>query len=187
MKLTNALKVLFAAAAIVVLPSLASAQVNSVTDTEGDVSVDVQALQGITLLEEEDLYFGTIQPFSVAGEVTIVPDDPTPLYSNVIVVLNGNAGTWLVEGTKDAGYDITFPGGAAYTVDLNDGAGHLMTVKDFTTDSDALGDRILNGAPSDANPLRGSDRFNVGATLEVGPSQLAGHYAGFYTVTVSYN
>ena len=80
-----------------------------------------------------------------------------------------------------ASFDVTREPGQAYVITLPSSTtlssgGNTMTVDTFTHDAGA--------SPSLAG---GSDAFNVGATLNVGATQVAGTYSGTFAVTVNYN
>jgi hypothetical protein len=115
--------------------------------------------------------FGTMVPTGTAGTVTVTPAGAR---SSVNVDLLGGfpaAASFDVTGEGANTYSITLPSSATLT-----SGGNTMTVDTFTDDAGAT--------PTLAG---GSDAFNVGATLNVGATQVAGTYSGTFAVTVNYN
>ena len=82
------------------------------------------------------------------------------------------AAVFEVSGNGNAIYIITLPASATVTSGANS-----MTVDKFK--SNPLGTGTLDAT--------GNDSFTVGATLNVGASQVAGTYTGTFSVSVDYN
>ncbi len=115
--------------------------------------------------------FGTMLPTGTAGTVTVTPAGAR---SSVNVDLLGgvpSAASFDVTGEPAQTYFITLPSSTT----LSSG-GNTMTVDTFNHDAGAS-PRLIGGI----------DTFNVGATLNVGATQVAGTYSGTFAVTVNYN
>ena len=138
----------------------------------GTVDVTATILAPISIFAVGDMDFGTMTPTGTAGTVTVTPAGAR---SSVNVDLLGgvpSAASFDVTGDGNANYSITLPSSTT----LSSG-GDTMTVDTFTDDAGA----------SPILPSGGSDTFNVGATLNVGATQVAGTYSGTFAVTVHYN
>ena len=103
---------------------------------------------------------------SATGGVTFLPASPGTI----------TAASFNITGLANATYSITLPG-VATTID--DGLGNTMTVFPFTSTPTPTGTLSAGGAQT----------LTVGATLNVGASQVAGVYTSAtpFTVTVNYN
>lgn len=124
-----------------------------------------------------DMNFGNIAVSSAAGTVTLAPAG-TRTYTGGITLpnVNGTVSTakFNVTGEGTYTYAITLPS-SALTLTYS---GNTMTVTGFTSN------------PSGTGALTaGKQTINVGATLNVGASQVAGTYVSGtpFDVTVNYN
>ncbi len=134
-------------------------------------NVTITIAAPISISAVGDMDFGTMVPTGTAGTVTVTPAGAR---SSVNVDLLGGfpaAASFDVTGEGANTYSITLPSSATLT-----SGGNTMTVDTFTDDAGAT--------PTLAG---GSDAFNVGATLNVGATQVAGTYSGTFAVTVNYN
>ena len=137
-------------------------------------SASATIIEVISIEQEQDMYFGNIIADADGGTVTIGTDGSVT--NTGIDFPTGNEGTrqqaiFEVEGQDGVTYEIDLPASVTISDGTND-----MTVDGFTSDPDGTG--ALTG---------GTQNVNVGATLNVGASQVAGEYQGSFTVTVSYN
>lgn len=124
-----------------------------------------------------NLSFGTFVAAS-AGTVSVGADGSRAQSGGAFVLNQGSnvaaPAQFSVHGKANAVYAITLP--ADNTVLMSDGAGHVMTVKTFT--SNLSGMSILS--------KNGNGQFSVGATLSVSPQQARGSYTGTFSVIVNY-
>lgn len=111
---------------------------------------------------------------ATGGTITLTPDGVRSSTGGIILLGGGSATSAafsLTEsgtGTPLTWTSITLPSSAT----LSSG-GASMTLTNFTSNPDH---RFAAGAPE----------LSVGATLEVGPNQPAGNYAGAFSVSVNY-
>jgi hypothetical protein len=133
----------------------------------------------IGMTKTADLSFGNIVA-SAAGGTLVVSTSGGTTYTGVSAPSAAGtitAASFDVTGAAGMTYAITLPS----TFTLSDGASHSMSVGTFTdaAASGTLG--TLSGT--------GTQTINLGATLTVGASQVAGTYtnAADCTVTVNYN
>ncbi len=133
------------------------------------VPVTITLLAPISISVGANMDFGQLLPTGTAGTV-IVTTAGVRTCSSEVDCFGGfpSAAAFDVTGASGQSYFITFSPGTLT------GPGAPMTVDTFTHDAT----QALVG---------GSDTFNVGATLSVGPNQAAGTYSGPFTVTVNYN
>ncbi len=135
-------------------------------------NVTITLLAPISISVGANMDFGTMVPTGIPGGTVTVT--PAGAISSVNVDLFGGfpaAAAFDVTGASGQAYFITLPSSATLT-----SGGDTMNVDTFNHDAGA--------SPS---LVGGSDTFNVGATLHVGPTQAAGTYSGTFTVTVNYN
>ena len=135
-------------------------------------NVTITIAAAISISAVGDMDFGTMAPTGTAGTVTVAP---AGVRTSVDVDLLGgvpSAASFDVTGEPGQAYSITLPSSATLT-----SGGNTMAVDTFTHDA---------GVPPKLS-AGGSDTFNVGATLNVGATQVAGTYSGIFTVTVNYN
>lgn len=140
----------------------------------------------ITIANGATLEFGNV----VAGSGTVVissaggrTDSSTALTPGTQRGTFRNA-TFNVTGEGAYTYVITLPTTA---VTLTGPASNTMTVGTFTVEAGTSGS--VSGTTSGAigTLAAGVGELQVGATLNVGASQVAGAYSGTYAVTVAYN
>ena len=140
-------------------------------DATATVAADVVA--PIAISATTALSFGSIQPFSTSGTLTVSTSGATtPI--NVTEMAGGTVseGVFTVTGEGGAAFSITLPSSTT----LSSGA-NSMTVNNFQHDAGTT--PTLAGG--------GSRDVSIGATLNVGPDQSNGTYTGTYNVTVNYN
>jgi hypothetical protein len=156
-----------ALAAVSVAVGLGSHQALATSQT-GHASA--QIVQAIAVTENTQMAFGFIIPPAGAANVVLTP---AGVPSGAGFTFQGGAvgGKFTAQGTATEPAVITFSTGDTLT-----GPGTPMALDTFTTDAGA------SPVFAAGNTLT----FNVGATLHVGASQLAGPYNGTYTVTVNY-
>ncbi len=167
-------RVACAAAFLVVLaPTLATAQTSSDTET---ASASATVVSAITITKDVDLDFGDVVASTTAGAVEMSTAGTRTASGGATLgnVGSSAAASFTVNGDASSSYAITLPSTA---ITLSDGATNEMTVDTFTSDPGATS--TLSGA--------GSDTVAVGATLNVGASQVSGAYTGTFDVTVAYN
>ncbi len=168
----------FFALAIVMIAFSASsfAQLSATANATASATI----IAPITLVNVTPLDFGNVVTSPVAGTVTLDPAGVRTAGGGAAVLAaqpgSVSVATFTVGGTVGWTYAITLP--ASVTID-DAGAGVAMTVDTFTSTPDATS--II--------PAGGTETLSVGATLNVGVSQVAGLYTSAtpFTVTVNYN
>jgi hypothetical protein len=130
----------------------------------------------LSIAPNSNLDFGSFSR-GTGGTVTIVADNGARTSTGVIEVSSnpGAAGTFNVNGEPSAAYTITLPATATLTETI--GGTETMTADTFTSFP-------ANSGTLDAT---GVQTLRVGATLNVGATQVTGIYSGSYPVTVNYN
>lgn len=129
----------------------------------------------ITIVKSTNLNFGDVVVGATSGNVLMSASNVRT--SNGGVSLNSSqtgsptSAVFHVTGEAGYGYGIVLP---STDVDLVHNTTDHMEVSNFV--SSATG--ILTG---------GAEDITVGATLQVDASQVAGNYAGSFSVTVNYN
>ena len=141
--------------------------------TASAASADIVAALAIS--NTVGLDFGQIVPSAVIGTVAVGTDGArTP--AGGVTLSNGGAPTaasFDVTGGANSTYSITLPTSITIT-----GTGAPMTVDAFVSNPAGAAGQ-LSGS--------GTETLLVGATLNIGVSQVAGAYAGTFDVTVVYN
>ncbi len=121
--------------------------------------VNITLLVPISISSSANMNFGTMVPTGTAGTVIVTPAGGRTCSADVDCIGGfPSAASFNVTGGGNNTYSITLPSSATLT-----SGGDTMTVDTFTHDA--------GGAPT---LVGGSDTFNVGATLNVGATQVAG-------------
>ena len=157
---------------------LAGFAVNSFGQASATATSSGTIITPISISKTVDMNFGNAAVNSVAGTVVLTPAGTRTKTGGV--TLPASAGTvtaasFTVSGLANSTYVITLP---ATPVTLTYNVTNTMTASSFTS----------SPTPTGTIGVGGSQTLTVGATLNVGASQVAGTYvsAGF-TVTVNYN
>lgn len=159
----------------IILMTIASlsvkAQATSATD---DAIATARIITPITLTNTQGLAFGNIAASGAIGTVTISPAGARSHSGGVTPSVIGtfNNAIYSATGEANATYTITLPA----SVSITDGTNNML-VNGFTSDPAATG--LFSGT--------GTQTINVGATVNVGASQVTGNYSGTYDVTIAYN
>jgi hypothetical protein len=148
------------------------------TQVTATATASATILAPISLTKTVDMNFGNLAVNNTPGTIVLTPASARTATGGV-TFLPSNAGTitaasFDVVGLADATYSITLPAGATTISNgIND-----MTVDNWTSDPTPTG--TLTG---------GTQVLNVGATLNVPASSLAGVYTSAtpFNVTVNYN
>ena len=131
----------------------------------------------VSLLETVAMNFGTVSGGNLAGTVIIDTLGGRAITGDaqIITVGPGNAGEFQITGAASMAYLLTITGPAILVSGAN-----TMNAHTFTNNSTGV-------LPA----VTGIELFQVGATLDIAPSQAAGTYSTIggtpYTVTVNYN
>jgi len=152
--------------------------VNSFSQTE-NTDAYANIVNPITIAETRSLHFGTMSVSTSAGTCVLAPAGTRTQTGGVTL-------TGFTPTATSAAYTVTGAANTAYTISMSpatvtvtrSGGAQTMTISTFTS-SKAGNAGTLSGT--------GTDSFTVGATLNVGASQVAGLYQGNFNVTVAYN
>lgn len=143
--------------------------------SSANANAAAKIIQPISISKTTDLNFASVVPSGSTGTVVVTAAGGRSATGGA--TLGSSTGltqaVFSVTGEPSATYTITLPS----SISISDGASHSMTVDTFT--SDVASPATFPGA--------GSQALNVGATLNVGISQVAGSYTGTFSVTVTYN
>ena len=126
----------------------------------------------LAISEVNGMDFGDVSVGAAGGTVVLDATGGRTVTGDAEAVTGGTqaAGVYNVTGMGTKAYSISDPGSVIIS-----SAGNNMTVNTFTHDAGPT--PALTG---------GADTFNVGATLNINPSQPPGAYSGTYTLTVNY-
>lgn len=130
-------------------------------------------IPAIAISKTIDLAFASVVPAGGADTVIVSAAGSRTCGGTLTCTGTVAAASFDVTGGASLTYAVTLP---ASTV-INDGGPNNMTVNTFTDSISSSG--TLSGG--------GTQTFTVGATLQVGASQVAGSYTGTFNVTVLYN
>lgn len=158
---------------LLVLPSLQIMAQTENTDAFANI------VNPITISETRSLHFGTLSVSTSAGTCILAPAGTRTKTGGVTLTSftpTATSAAYSVTGAANVAYNITLPT-SSVTV-TRSGGSQTMTITAFTS-SKTGNAGTLSGA--------GSDSFTVGATLNVGASQVAGLYQGNFNITVAYN
>lgn len=148
------------------------------TQVTATATASATILTPIAISKTVDMNFGNLAVNATAGTIILTPESARTATGGV-TFLPTNAGTitaasFTVVGLENATYAITLPAGPT----IIENGGNQMTVDTWTSTPTPTG--TLTG---------GSETLNVGATLNVPASSVAGLYisATPFDVTVNYN
>ncbi len=151
------------------------------TGTSTTASSSATIITPIGITKDVDMAFGNIAVNTNSGTVVMTAASPatrTPSGGVTLPAVTGTvaAAEFTVTGQVNSAYTIGLPTSATIT-----GPGsNTMTVNSFTSSLSGNGTGGNTGSS-------GSQDSYVGATLNVGASQVPGTYTGTFTVTVNYN
>jgi hypothetical protein len=172
----SAVRSVGALALLVGMHSVAQAQ-SSTASMNGDATADI--ITPISVTQTTAMSFGGVVSGAAIGTV-ILATDGTRTKTGADTFLGpsaaAHAGLFAVAGEPAATYTLTLPAGAATLTHTN--LTDTMTVDTFVS--------TLAGAPGTLSG-GGGQNVSIGATLHVGVAQVAGHYAGTFPITVTYN
>ncbi|MCL2369384.1 MAG: DUF4402 domain-containing protein [Alphaproteobacteria bacterium] len=140
---------------------------NAITVT-GDASVNITAT--LAASQTTPMNFGDVTPTASADTVVLSPAG-TATSGTLGLAGSTTAGEFAISGSPDTVLTVSFGAGS-----VTDGS-NTMNLSDFTTSP--TGASIVTDSSGDLTLM-------VGATLNVGASQVAGAYTGTYTITISY-
>jgi len=132
----------------------------------------------ITLTAVNPLEFGKLAVTGTAGTVLLsTAGSPTATNVQLLSGTTRTAASYTSTGEASATYAITIPIAPITITHAPGGAGNTMTVDSW----------VCSKGATSAFDGTGADAFTVGATLNVGATQNAGHYTGTFNVTIDYN
>jgi hypothetical protein len=157
---------------------LAVPLVSTIAQTE-NTDAFANIVNPITIAETRSLHFGTMSVSTSAGTCILAPAGTRTKTGGVTLTNftpSATSAAYSVTGAANVAYNISLPT-SSVTV-TRSGGSQTMTITAFTSNK-----------AGDAGTLSstGTDSFTVGATLNVGASQVAGLYQGNFNITVAYN
>ena len=174
-KKIKALKKLIPIITTILLMAIFITPVNA--QVTGTATGSVTVLTPIAIANVANLNFGSVAVSETGGKVILTPSSLRSISGGLTypsVAGNVSAASFKVTGFGSAIYSILLP----TSLSISDGAGHSMAINAFTS------------TPSGTGTLsEGTQIINVGATLNVGASQVAGDYTNSigFPVVVNYN
>lgn len=157
---------------------LVAFSMNAFAQSSADATATATIITPISISKTVDLNFGNVAVGASTGTVVLTPAGDRSATGGVSLPATGgsiSAASFSVAGEGTYTYSITLPG--SVTITRNSGS-ETMTVNTFTS------------TPSTTGALTaGAQTLTVGATLNVGASQVPGTYVSgtAFTVTVNYN
>lgn len=142
-------------------------------------------VEGASLSQSRGIHFGTIPVPAMASRVATnagegVGDGSLTDYTFIPVQPDACPGLFTLSGEENTAYAITLP--SQGTVKLTDGT-NCLSVVDFNTFPLSAGHNRQHGILSES----GTDRFTLGATLQLEAGTPAGNYRGTFGLCVNYN
>ncbi len=160
----------------------AFAGVPAYADTE-QANAEITIVRPLSFVIDDNLDFGSIIPSNVAGTVTMAPTGARTATNGIVIVGTGHSpATFAGQGTYNQRVDVSLGSNSIFIY----GPGPRMRVRTFVIGSTPTA--ILTTTPNRfrIGALSGVFYFPVGATLEVGANQTAGHYTGTWSITLNY-
>lgn len=141
-----------------------------------DSNVGAIVLKPLSLLNTQDLDFGTLYPSASAGTATVDPFTGAVTTAGGVTFATGvtTAANFMGVGTRNMPIHIKLPKDPAILT--RSGGTETMTVSNWTTDGNTT--RQINAFEV--------FQFKVGGRLNVGANQADGIYTGTFEVTVVY-
>ncbi len=161
-----------AAVGAVALVGVAAFTPSSAQAASATANATVDIVAAIAITKTVDLDFGSVVPAAGADTVIISSAGARTCGATLTCTDTVAAASFDVTGGANLAYTVTLPASASIT-----GPGPAMTVDTFTDSISSAGTLSAGGAQT----------FTVGATLNVGASQVAGAYTGTFSVSVDYN
>lgn len=139
-----------------------------------------EILDALQLTVDNDLDFGTMV-VSGAGTVVLDESDSSRTCSaNITCAGTGAAASFTAEGTGGNVVDVTLPSADVTLTHTTDGTQDIV-LNAFTSTADVVG-----GAEVTLDAGTGEASFDVGGTITLDGSEIAGVYEGTFDVSVSY-
>jgi hypothetical protein len=164
----------------VILMTISSVNVIAQSNASATANSSARIIEHITLsYEDQPLAFGSIIKDADGGTVIIAAETGNVSYTNLPEQLTTTTSAAAFKVTGEVGYVFSLALPLDDVVVLTGPAGSTpMSIDAFNS--------TINDDTNNTIPLGGEVNFNVGATLTVNPSQMAGNYAGTFDVTVTY-
>jgi len=171
----KALKKLIPIITTIILMAIFTTSLNA--QVTGTATSSVTVLTPIAIANVGNLNFGSVAVSETGGKIILTPSSIRSISGGLTypsVSGNVSAAAFTVTGFGSSTYSILLPS----SLSISDGAGHSMAINAFTSTPSGIG--ILSS---------GTQTINVGATLNVGASQVAGDYTNGtgFPVVVNYN
>src|ERR1019366_3758020 len=137
--------------------------------------LSARVVSGLTLQKTRDVEIGTVRAGLAGGSVTLAPDASRTSRGGVVLVASpSDAAAFRVASVTDPpGVKVTLP---ARVVLSRGGGVETVVARDFVGRTAGC-----PGGDCGAAPLT----LDVGLTLDIGPDQTPGRYAGTFSVTVT--
>ena len=153
---------------------------NSFAQATASASISATIVTPIGISKTIDMDFGSASVTSNAGTIVLSPAGTRTKTGGVTLSTAGfpSAATFNVTGEGAYTYSITLPNSCTIT-NTNGTRGEIMTINSFVSNPTTTAGTLTSGA----------QKLNVGATLNVGDSQVPGVYISGtnFDVTINYN
>lgn len=138
-------------------------------DYTGVITTEIR--EPLILQERDEMNFGIIAPDPAGDQITLNTNNTIDTVNSSQSLGGQQFGRFRITGTPNSIVTYSFSSG-----DFLSGPGADMPFGNYTT----------NRPASFALNNNGRKQIRIGATLTVGPNQVAGTYSGSYTITVNY-
>lgn len=175
----------FLAAALAFAGALAGMGATPALAAPGSAKADTEIVTRLSLIKDEDLFFGKIIRGATAGTVIIAPSGARTSTGGVTLAPS------TFQPARFAGYGRTNQSiqisVSANSITLNRvGGGATMTVDSWIIGSTPTAQLSTVPLVFTIGSATGIFNFPLGATLRVGANQASGTYTGTFSVTVNY-
>lgn len=155
--------------------------------------VTAQIASGLFLAKDRDLSFGSMFAPAAPGSVTVAPAVAGATTSSGVTMLTSGNSAQFTAATTGFGWFFWLRLPADNTIQLSNGSGGSMQIRNFTTN--VAPQCVSKSATRPGGPFFTcpgvlnifiTQTFWVGGTLDVGANQPTGVYSGTFPVTITY-
>ena len=175
----------FLAAALALAGTFVGMSATPALAAPGSAEADTEIVTRLSLIKDDDLFFGSIIRGTTAGTVTIAPSGARTATGGVTLVPSTfQPARFAGYGRNNQSVQISM---SANSITLDRvGGGATMTVDTWIIGSTPTAQLSTVPLVFTISSSTGIFNFPLGATLRVGANQPSGTYTGTFSVTVNY-
>jgi len=169
---------------------LIASVISSYGQSSASAAIGATMVTPISIAKNSDMSFGVLASSVTGGTVAMDSSSGNIHPSAGVTAISGTPTTCSFTVTGDGGHSFSI-GYSSTSITLSDGSSHLMTL-DLTKPNTGSLPTAANLAGTTGTS--GTYTWNIGGTLTIPASQVAGSYnntntsgSGAFTVTVNYN